>query len=276
MRRYLLILLSLILLLSSCQLANDTKNDTIVIGALFRFDNPWADQTSYEKIYAKKIAYETDYGQSYRFEFDQPGGRLQGLYRQLDPVDPMEDVVMGLGIPGETIMSYFDDRPSELITRATHYYSDTISQQQIYLFKVYQDNSGQVFIDPSPPYFQLPITGGGIREYNAMNFGQRVVENQLQLHANFEAIYYPDQLTVSQFDGADEVIDRRSYPVDDPPEEIKLLPQAKYLLLSYETKDGLSKRRQLITADESEVSWPKLQDSGFIEMELVRLSKAEK
>lgn len=274
MRKIILFLLILLLLTGGCQLAGQKKTDSMVIGALFSFTNPWENATSYEKIYAKKVSDPTGTDPDYRFEFDIPRGSLQIVYRELDPDDPMEDTLMSMGVESDLALHRLDDQPILYTSQATHYYATNITQQNIYLFKVYQDNQGRVFIDPSPPYYSIPISGGGFRETNAMSAGQRMIENQLQLQANFTAIDSPDQLTISQFDDSDHLIERHTYPVDQPPADIALLADAEYLLLSYETSDGRVLKKDLLAADEPVLRWPTLHDSGFIEMSAIPLTRS--
>lgn len=274
MRKISLFLLLLLLLTGGCQLAGPKKTDSMVIGALFSFTNPWEDATGYEKVYAKKVFEPSGTDPDYRFEFDIPRGSLQIVYRVLDPDDPMEDTLMSMGVESDLALHRLDDQPILYTSQATHYYATNITQQDIYLFKVYQDNQGQVFIDPSPPYYSIPLSGGGFHETNAMSAGQRVIENQLRVQANFAAIDSPDQLTISQFDHSDNLIERQTYPVDQPPADIALLPDSEYLLLSYETADGRALKKDLLAADEPILRWPRLQDSGFIEMSAIPLTRS--
>ncbi len=285
-------------IMSGCSLAdkdiingNDSRNveKDCFVGVLITKDDLIDMQIANEKIYAKKekVIDEND-NSYYKYEFDIP--ESIGMYTWVDKDKDGEGVMYSYDSEDINYLAnemtgfrYDQNDGSKITTKSGTIYinKDYLKQKKemtLYIYKVYQESSGEVYIDFNPvclDYDSNTMTKNSrsIKEaVENINDGN-LVSYEMEVKLTVDFIDYTDQTELVFFDGNGKVSKEEVFDNERLPERISISKADTKVLLKY-IKDKKPCGKKLITFDESESVYQaeipiKEKDNAFVGMKTV-------
>lgn len=256
-------LIILLILLTSCQLALQKQDgDSLMIGTLLVPADRQPEEFALEPIYAKKITTEDG---NLSFEFDGLPGEVILLYHELDEAKDQIESITGVGEKGTV---YIGAGQAQTIDIEASYIVPHGEDRDYWLYLIYQSKDGEVYIDPTP-YQRLSYSRNGEMSITFSENSQMMLKGQdIQYQSNYKVSItgkdYPHKLTIAQMDDQDRLVDRTTYPIDNPPDTITVKDGATHLVISQEGSDGEVAERSVITPETEAFEWPVLTENGFL------------